>query len=86
MDGRAHFQWFNFRVTGAKGVPLHLNITNAGAASFPRAWSGYQACASYDRRHWFRAPTSYNPQLGVLTISHAPSKVALPASHVCSIV
>jgi len=26
----------------------------AGQCSFPKAWEGYQACASYDLEHWFR--------------------------------
>ena len=49
-----HCRWFNFRVTGAKGRPLALDIVNAGEASYPRAWEGYRACASYDLVHWFR--------------------------------
>lgn len=31
-----------------------MRIVNAGQASFPGAWRGYNVCASYDRSHWFR--------------------------------
>jgi hypothetical protein len=47
-------RWFNFRMTGVADVPLTLHIINAGSCSFPDAWPGYQACASYDLEHWFR--------------------------------
>jgi murein tripeptide amidase MpaA len=60
-DGRSHFMWFNFRVTGCRGVPLRLRLTNASQASFPNAWHGYQALASHDLEHWFRVEqTSYD--------------------------
>ena len=39
-DNTTHFQWFHFRVTGAKGIPLTLKLVNAGKASFPVAWPG----------------------------------------------
>ncbi|GLC76416.1 hypothetical protein PLESTF_001778300 [Pleodorina starrii] len=71
-DGRAHFQWFNFRLVGAAGQPLRLRIVNAGAASYAPAWNGYQACASYDLQDWFRVPTTYDAENGVMTISHTP--------------
>ena len=47
-------RWFNFRVSGVRGLPLSLQLVNAGKASFPEAWHGYNACASYDLVHWFR--------------------------------
>ena len=40
-----------------------------------------QACASYDRKTWFRVPTSYDADTGVLLIEHTPEKVPLPQSH-----
>lgn len=64
------FQWFHFRVAGAKGEALELVIENAGKASFPKGWDGYAACASHDRRHWFRCPTDYAD--GRLTIRVTP--------------
>jgi hypothetical protein len=75
----AHFQWFYFRVAGAKQMPLVLHIVNAGESSFPEAWPGYQGCASYDLNPngsgWFRVPTEYNESNGVLTFRLTPEKV-----------
>jgi len=70
-DSHADFsQWFYFRLQGARDVDCTMRILNAGEASYPDGWVGYQAVASYDRRHWFRVPTAY--QDGVLAISHRP--------------
>jgi murein tripeptide amidase MpaA len=49
-----------------------MHLINAGQASYPEAWSGYNACCSYDRRTWFRVPTSYDESTGKLTIQHTP--------------
>lgn len=68
--GRDHMQWFHFRVAGAAETPLTLRIINAGKASYPKAWEGYQAVASYDRETWFRVPTRYED--GTLIIEHEP--------------
>jgi murein tripeptide amidase MpaA len=68
--GGDHFQWFHFRVTGARDQATTLHITNAAKCSYPDAWNGYQAAASYDREAWFRVPTSYED--GTLTIRHTP--------------
>lgn len=65
-----HFQWFYFRVTGGGGLPLSLAIENAGEASYPPGWEGYDVAYSYDRETWFRTETSFND--GVLTIEHQP--------------
>ena len=35
-----------------------MKLMNAGQASFPFAWHGYSACASYDRHYWCR-PSPY---------------------------
>lgn len=68
-DGEADFfQWFHFRVSGARGVPLTLVIENAGAASYPKGWEDYRAVASTDRRHWRRVDTDYDGT--ALTIRH----------------
>ena len=64
------YQWFHFRVTGARDVPLTLNIANAGGAAYPKGWNDYRAVASFDRHDWFRVPTDYAD--GVLTIRHTP--------------
>lgn len=68
--GEDHFQWFHFRVTGASGESLRMRVLNAAKASYPEGWESYQACASYDREHWFRVPASYAD--GELVIEHTP--------------
>jgi murein tripeptide amidase MpaA len=64
------FQWFHFRLTGARGQDCTIKIVNAGDASYAKGFQDYQACASYDCEDWFRVPTTYDDK--VLTISHAP--------------
>lgn len=77
--GAAHSQWFHFRVANAAvGAPLAVTIENAGVASFPSAWKGYQVCASYDRETWFRVPTTdYDPAKGHLSWTLAPAARSL---------
>ncbi|PSC73595.1 peptidase carboxypeptidase A [Micractinium conductrix] len=76
-DKRSHFMWFNFRVSNVAGEALSVRITNAGQASYPSAWRGYNVCASYDRQHWFRVPTQYDAAAGVLCWAHTPDKGAV---------
>lgn len=64
------YQWFHFRLTGAKGVPVTLRIVNAGGAAYPDGWKDYKACASIDRQDWFRVPTRYSD--GSLIIAFTP--------------
>src|SRR5262249_21201238 len=64
------YQWFHFRLVGARGRDCTLRIMNAGGAAYPKGWEGYRACASYDRRDWFRVPTTYDAP--VLSITHRP--------------
>ena len=52
------FQWFYFRVSGAKDQDLHMVLENAKDAAFTGGWENYQACASYDRETWFRVETT----------------------------
>ncbi len=66
------FQWFYFRVTGARDQALTLHLDNAGQASYPPGWAGYQAVATYDREKFFRVPASYNGER--LTIHHTPTR------------
>ncbi len=65
------FQWFHYRVCGARGQELSMRLLNAGAASYPKGWENYRAVASYDRQRWFRVPTSFDGK--ALTISHTPT-------------
>ncbi|NQW09914.1 MAG: carboxypeptidase family protein [Alphaproteobacteria bacterium] len=70
-DGATDFlQWFHFRVSGARGVPLTLRIENAGATSYPKGWEDYRAVASTDRNTWQRVDTAYDGK--TLTITHTP--------------
>ena len=71
-----HRQWFYFRVTGAKGVPLRLRLVNAHACSYPKAWEGYRVAYSTDQQAWHReARTSYED--GALVIEHTPTADAV---------
>ncbi len=65
-----YYQWFYYRVSGAKDTPCRMVIENAGGSAYPAGWPGYQACASYDRETWFRVPTAY--ENGELVITHTP--------------
>ncbi|MCH2108257.1 MAG: M14-type cytosolic carboxypeptidase [Polyangiaceae bacterium] len=68
--GEDHFQWFHFRLTGARGQELRMRLGNAAEASYPDGWHDYRACASYDRKTWFRVPTSFVDS--ELVIEHQP--------------
>lgn len=64
------YQWFYYRVTGARAQDCRFIIGNAGGASYIDGWKDYQAVASYDRETWFRVDTKYED--GNLVISHQP--------------
>ncbi|AIR91323.1 M14 family metallopeptidase [Pseudomonas cremoricolorata] len=56
-----HFQWFHFRSNGLTPGQRHrFSLENAGQSSYPHAWSGYQAVASYDQQRWFRVPSEFD--------------------------
>ena len=56
-----HFQWFHFKVDGMQlGQPHTLSLTNASESSYNRAWTGYNAAASYDQKTWFRVPSTFD--------------------------
>ncbi len=64
------YQWFHFRVAGAKGQTITLNITNCGGSAYPGGWENYKARYSVNREDWRQAAdTSYAG--GTLTIKHA---------------
>ncbi|MBT5032600.1 MAG: carboxypeptidase family protein [Proteobacteria bacterium] len=69
------YQWFYFRVTGAKGQPCRLRIMNAAGAAYPKGWENYQAVCSSDGRLWARIETSY--ENGVLEINCTPKSDAI---------
>jgi murein tripeptide amidase MpaA len=53
------FQWFHFRVAGARGRTLTFRILNAGGSAYPFGWPGYKVRASTDREAWRQAATGY---------------------------
>ncbi|MCB9675233.1 MAG: carboxypeptidase family protein [Alphaproteobacteria bacterium] len=68
--GDEHKQWFFFRAVGVRDIDCVFRIENAKDCSYPKAWDGYRAVASYDREEWFRVPTAYVD--GQLVIRHTP--------------
>lgn len=63
-------QWFCFRALGLAGEEARITIANAGEATYPDAYEDYRAVASYDRRRWFRVPTTFDGEQ--LVIEHTP--------------
>ena len=56
-----HFQWFHFKVEGMQvGQPHAFSLGNASESSYNRAWTGYNAAASYDQQTWFRVPSDFD--------------------------
>ena len=53
------YQWFHFRVAGARGRRLTLRIVNAGGSAYPFGWPGYRTRASTDRLAWRMTETRY---------------------------
>ncbi|MFZ6657912.1 M14 family metallopeptidase [Undibacterium sp. TJN19] len=66
------WQWFHFRLQGARDQQAVMRIMNAGEATYPKGWENYRAVASYDRANWFRVDTEYDGK--VMTISHTPER------------
>ena len=78
-DGRAHVQWFHFRITNAFGMPLKVTIANAGRASYPDGWHHYKCFISIDRKHWVRVQsTSYDEVTGQLCVDFGQEKGGVP--------
>ena len=70
-DSESNFyQWFYFRLSGAKASLCKLHILNAGAAAYPPGFENYRVCYSYDRQNWLRHPTTLKD--GVLSIEFCP--------------
>lgn len=65
------YQWFHFRLTGAAGTAVELQILNCAGAAYPGGWIDYRACMSHDREAWQRIDTGYAD--GVLTIRATPA-------------
>lgn len=69
--GSEFFQWFHFRIAGAKGRVVTLRIVNCAESAYPLGWPDYRARFSDDRSDWRQADTLYAD--GVLTITHVPA-------------
>ena len=75
-DSHADFrQWFYFRLQGAAGQACRIHFLNAGRCTYVDGWQGYRAVASYDRRHWFRVPTSFDGM--EMIVSHTPERSSI---------
>lgn len=53
------YQWFYFRVSGARGIDCRLEVVNAEGAAYADGWRDYKPVASYDRVRWFRTDAAY---------------------------
>ncbi len=73
--GGEFFQWFHFRVAGARGVPIRLDIIGLGESAYPGGWPQYRARVSEDRETWLQAETRYTKDLdgGTLSIHITPT-------------
>ena len=69
------YQWFHFRLSGAKGQPCTLRLVDMAGAAYPGGWPGYRAVTSGDRENWTRADTDYDAAVGngTLTIRLTPA-------------
>ncbi|MEZ0242105.1 MAG: M14-type cytosolic carboxypeptidase [Sphingomonas sp.] len=63
------YQWFHFRVAGAKGRTLTFRILNAAGAAYAFGWPGYKARWSTDREAWRTTDSDYAD--GVLSFTRA---------------
>jgi murein tripeptide amidase MpaA len=72
FEQKQHKQWFYFRASGFRQFDASTErqfkfaIVNAGQCSYSKGWEGYNTCASYDRKTWFRVPTQYDSEKGHL--------------------
>lgn len=75
------FQWFHFKLYNTERCEHVLHIINAAKASYVKGWEGYQAVASYDRKEWFRVPTSFDGEK--LTITFTPEFNSVYFAYFC---
>ena len=64
------YQWFYFRLTGAKHERCTMKLLNAAGAAYPKGFEDYRVFYSYDRKEWLRHPSSLRE--GVLFIEFEP--------------
>lgn len=68
------YQWFHFRLSGARGKACTIRIVDLAGSAYPGGWPNYNAAISSDRQNWQRAPSSYDATAGngTLAISITP--------------
>ncbi len=73
------YQWFHFRLSGARGQSCTLRIVDLAGSAYPGGWPGYRCAISADRQTWTRADTSYDAKAGngTLTVRVTPETDAL---------
>lgn len=74
-DAQSEFyQWFHFRLSGARDQPCTLRIVDLAGSAYPGGWPGYRVAVSADRQNWTRAETSYDASAdnGTLIIRLTP--------------
>ncbi|WP_448585171.1 M14 family metallopeptidase [Thermaurantiacus sp.] len=73
--GGRFFQWFHFRLAGARGLPVVLRIVGLNGSAYPEGWPGYAARISADRIRWTTAETHFEKGSddGTLTIRVTPA-------------
>ncbi|MCH8862421.1 MAG: hypothetical protein IID51_07915 [Proteobacteria bacterium] len=69
------YQWFYFRLSGAKGQPVVMHMENAGGSAYAEGWQDYRAVAASDGETWERVDTEYDG--ATLTIRHTPGADAV---------
>lgn len=69
------FQWFHFRLSGARGQAVTLDIVGLNESAYPLGWPGYRARASVDRENWFQLDTGFDSRAdgGRLRIEVTPT-------------
>lgn len=67
------YQWFYYRLTGAKGQACRMVLENAKDSAYADGWEDYRACVSYDRKNWVRVETT-KFENGELIIEHTPEQ------------
>lgn len=73
--GGEFFQWFYFRVSGARNKAVTLKIVGLEESAYPGGWPQYRARISEDRVVWTQADTGYDKAEdgGTLTIKVTPA-------------
>lgn len=69
------YQWFYFRLSGAKATQCTLKILNAADAAYPPGFENCEVVYSYDRKQWLRHPTELAD--GVLSFTFTPVQDAV---------